>query len=236
MRSRFFTLASRLLVSLTLVGSAEAQVETPTATPKPTPAPGYIRFWNMLPSSAGALDLRRTGGSPTDPPLIGQSPSYRYNTYLECPVGVYHLAVNKAGESDKVLKAVDVNLTANFFFTVLVGPTPEGPSVQLINDTSNPKAETAALTVRNYFPGIAVDVFDGAKKIVTALPFGQSFVVANLPFDRLPLTIKTILPNKVAAESGAEADFKMARRATLLIIPDEYGRFRPRVTLDGTNR
>jgi hypothetical protein len=31
----------------------------------------------------------------------------------------------------------------------------------------------------------------------------------------------------------AEADFVASKRGTLLVIPDTYGRFRPRVTIDG---
>ena len=236
MPSKFSTLASSLLLSLAVIVSSDAQEEAATATPTPTPPPGYIRFWNMLPTAGGAMDLRRAGGSPADPPLIGKAPPYRYNSYLEYPVGAYRLSVNKAGQPDRPLKVMDLNLTADFFFTVLVSPTPQGPSVQLINDTASLKAEKAVLTVRNFFPDITVDVFDGPKKIVSALAYGQSIAVGDLPLDRLSLTIRTILPDKVAAESSAEADFKLSKRATLLIIPDEYGRFRPRVTLDGSNR
>lgn len=236
MPSKFSTRASSLLLSLLLVPGLRAQDEPPAATPASTRAPGHIRFWNMLPPTAGAMDLRRAGAPATEPPLTGKSPSYRYNSYLEHTPGVYHLSVNKNGQPTSPLKVLDVNLQGNFFYTVLVAPTAQGPSVQLINDTPNPKAENAVLTVRNYFPGLSVDLFNGTQKIVSALASGDSTVISNLPFDRLSLTIKTILPNKVPAESSAEADFKLARRATLLIIPDEYGRFRPRVTLDGTVR
>lgn len=235
MQSRFFTLANSILLSLAFTARLIAQEETPTVTPQNTAAPGYVRFWNMLPPKDGEMDLRRAGGSPRDPPLIGKSPSYRYNSYLDYPVGVYHLVVGKTGNPSP-LKVVDINLTANFFYTVLVAPSPRGPTVQLINDTSDPKATTAILMVRNYFPDLSVDVFDREKKIVSALPYGESVAVTGLPLDLLPLTIRTILPNKITAESSAEAEFKLAKRATLLIIPDEYGRFRPRVTLDGVNR
>jgi hypothetical protein len=48
--------------------------------------------------------------------------------------------------------------------------------------------------------------------------------------------LRTKLPNGTPAESTAEADFTASKKATVLIIPDSYGRFRPRVTADGTNR
>jgi hypothetical protein len=237
MRSKFFTLAtSSLLFSLAIAAVVYGQEESPpAATPAPTAAPGYLRFWNMLPTASGPLDLRRAGSKPIDPPLVGNSPPYRYSSYLDYPAAAYHLSVNRSGHPDQLLKTLDLNLAGNFFFTILVSPTQQGSSVQLINDTADPKATSATLTVRNYFPDVLVDVFDRGKKIVSALPYGQSFAVTGLPFENLSLSVRTILPNKVAAESGAEAEFKIAKRATLLVIPDEYGRFRPRLTLDGKN-
>ncbi|MGH7938976.1 MAG: hypothetical protein ACREFG_10750 [Chthoniobacterales bacterium] len=181
------------------------------------------------------MDLRRAGGGPTDPSLMGKSPSGRYNNYLEFRPGAYHLAVSKSGEPEKPLKLINLNLLANGYLTVLACPTPQGPNVEVINDTSDPKAISGTLTVRNYFLGVTADVFNGASKIVSALAYGQSAIVPNLPLERLSLTIHTLLPKNVRAESGAEADFKLAKRATLLIIPDAYGRFRPRVALDGRN-
>ena len=181
------------------------------------------------------MDLRRAEGGPTDPPLMGKSPSGRYNNYLDFRPGAYHLAVSKSGEPEKPLKVANLNLLANSYFTVLAYSTPQGPNVEVINDTNDPKATSGTLTVRNYFSGVTADVFNGASKIVSALTYGQSVIVPNLPLERLSLTIHTLLPENVRAESGAEADFKLAKRATLLIIPDAYGRFRPRVALDGRN-
>ena len=221
------------MLFLSLAARLSAQEEAPTATPVATPAPGYVRFWNMLPSASGPMDLRRAGAPPTEAPLVGKSPPYRYSSYLAYPPGLYHLSVNKAGQPERPLKVIDLNLAADAYFTILVSPTSRGPNIELINDTNDPKAGSATLVVRNYFPSLTVDVFGRQKKIVSALSFGQSIAVGDLPFDHLSLTMRTVLPNKVLAESGAEADFKVIKRATLLIIPDEYGRFRPRVTLDG---
>jgi hypothetical protein len=107
--------------------------------------------------------------------------------------------------------------------------------VEVINDTNDPKVKSATLRVRNCFTGLTVDVFHGMQPIASALPYGQSYSVNGLPLERLELILRTKLPNGVVAEFGAEADFKKAKRATLLIIPDTYNRFRPRVALDGRN-
>lgn len=230
MQLQSFTLATSLLVSI-LPGVALGAQETP----KPTPAPGYVRFWNMLPAASGPMDLRRAGASAADAALFGKVPSCRYDSYLDLTPGQYHLAVTKTAAPGSPLKLLDIDLKANSYFTVLVSPTSQGPDVQAINDTNDPKAKSATLTVRNYFAGLTVDVFNGMQPIINALSYGQSYSVNGLPLERLELILRTKLPNGVAAESGAEADFKKAKRATLLIIPDSYNRFRPRVALDGRN-
>jgi hypothetical protein len=88
---------------------------------------------------------------------------------------------------------------------------------------------------RNYFEGRPVDVFDGNRRIVNALPFRESLAVQGFPLKRTSLLLRTLLPSGVMAESGVEEDFDKASRATLLIIPDTYNRFRPRIVLDGKN-
>jgi hypothetical protein len=190
----------------------------------------------MLPAADGPMDFRLAGSPPTQAPLLGGSPSGRYNSYLEFAPGVYAVTLTKSGQPQAPLGLSQVQLAASNYFTVLARPSAGGPVLEAISDTNDPKATSATLTVRNYFPGLSVDVFAGPIKIANALPYAGSVSIGGLPLERLSLTIRTILKNNRPAESGAEADFKLSKRATLLIIADDYGRFRPRVTLDGTSR
>ena len=105
--------------------------------------------------------------------------------------------------------------------------------VQVIDDTPDPKATSATLVIRNFYPGLTVSVSTDSGMLVDGLAYGATYQATGLPSKRLPLGLKTKLPNGTEAESGAEADFVASKRGTLLVIPDSYGRFRPRVTIDG---
>jgi hypothetical protein len=189
----------------------------------------------MLPPSNGKLDLEKAGASSSEANPFAGAASYRYSSYTELPVGRYQFAVYKSGDRTTPLKNLTIDIRPNTYFTVVVSPQGSALSVELVNDTNDPEASQAILIVRNYFPGLTVGVSTGSQTIIDALGYGQSQLKAGLPLERIPLTLRTKLSNGTPAESGAEADFKAAKRATVLIIPDSYGRFRPRVTVDGRN-
>ncbi len=234
MRLRSFTLESKVALCLAFsIGAAGAQ--TPVASPSEGPKVGYIRFWNMLPPVNGDFVLQKEGASSSGGALAIRGTAYRYSGYVAFPAGRLRLSVFKDADRNTALKTFDINLPQNTFFTVLVGPKlGGGGSFELIDDTVYPKAQPGNLTIRNCFPGLSVSVSSGAQRITEALAYGQSYTARNMGSTLLPLKLATRLPNGTPAEGGSEVDFKNIRRATVLIIPDSYGRFRPRVIADGT--
>ncbi len=225
MRFKSFTPVPSVLVLFVCVAAVFAQSQTPVSKV------GYLRFWNMLPPSCGKFDLVKIGAAPEQSALLSRATSYRYSSYTELPVGRYQLAVFKTGDHRTPLRTFVVDVQPDTFFTILVSPR----GVEFMNDTNDPKATTGTLIIRNFFPGLVVSVQSRTNKIVTALSYGQSVSAAGQPHARLPLTLRTELPNGTAAQCSVEADLRVSQRATLLIIPDSYGRFRPRVTVDGKN-
>jgi hypothetical protein len=224
MPSKFFTLAiSFLFLGLNTVLSQSQP------TPAPTPKVGYIRFWDMLPANDGAFEVRKEG-TPTPEGALLTATSYRYSGYQDFPVGRYRLDVVKKN-INAIIKTFDVDLKQDGYYTILVAPG----SVDMFDDTEDPKAGSATLTIRNFFPGSAVSAWYGQKQLVNALPYGRSVSASGLSFNRGTLILRTTLANGKPAESSADIDFKAAKHATALVIPDSYGRFRPRVTFDGKN-
>jgi hypothetical protein len=190
---------------------------------------GYIRFWDMLPPTSGTFEVRKTSGATSEPTmLIGTA--YKASGYGEYSVGKYHLGVFKRGE-DRPVKIFDVDLKPETYLTILISPQ----SIDLFDDTIDPKATTGTITVRNYFIGATVAVVSRDQRIVDALPYGNSYMAAGLPLSSMPITVHAHLPNEQTAEAGGEVNFKTSKRATVLIIPDSYGRFRSRITEDGKN-
>jgi hypothetical protein len=219
MRLRFFTLASSFL----LFSASLAQQQSPA------PKVGYIRFWDMLPPQSGSYEVRKISGPGSEESLVNAM-AYRYSSYRELNTGRYRLGVFKAGMNAPI-KVFDVDLKPDTYFTILISPQ----SIDMFDETNDPKATSGILTIRNYFSGLTVSVSADNQPVGGALTYGQSFTAAGFPLKRVRLTLRTRLPNGTPAESEAEADFTASKRATVLIIPDSYGRFRPRATIDGKN-
>jgi hypothetical protein len=224
MQLRFFTLAISVVFSITGV-SLEAQ-----PVPTPTPKVGYVRFWDMLPAANGSFEVRKVGAAASEGNMLSGR-AYDYSSYVQFPVGKYQLGVFKRGQ-DATLKLFNVDLKPDSFFTILISPQ----SIDMFDDTIDPKETSGTLIVRNFFPGIVVSAAAASKPIVNSLAYGQSRQATGFPLQRTEIALRTTLPNGTPSESTAEADFKASKHATLLIIPDSYGRFRPRVTIDGSSR
>ncbi len=224
MQLRYFTLAISALIVL---AHNERAVGQPAPSPTP-PKTGYVRFWNMLPEANGNFQLI-LADKLGDPPLATAS-AYSYSSYVGYPAGKYKLAVVKQ-ESTTPLKVFDVDLKPESFYTVMVAPQ----KAELINDTEDPVQTSGTLTIRNFFPGSLVTALIDGKQVGNAFAYGQTFEATGLPLQPAQVAFRAQLPNGQAAESIAEMDFKFAKQASALIIPDVYGRFRPRLTPDGKN-
>ncbi len=223
MQLKYFTWAISATLCVTVAPRLPAQ------KPAPTPIPGYIRFWNMLPAATGKFDLRKIGTASTAATLSSNATPYRASNYMALTPGRYRLGVYKASDDKSPLKVFDVNLMPNVFFTVLISPG----RIDLVDDTVDPKATSGTAIVRNFFPDVTVTVSSGSHVLASALPYGQSYAATALPLTRSLLTISGHLPSGTPVQASIETDFKPSKRATVLIIPDSYGRFRPRVTVDG---
>jgi len=184
----------------------------------------------MLPAPNGSFEVRKTTPPSSDEVLITGS-AYRYSSYRDLPVGKYRLAITKKGDAAP-LKLFDVDLKQDSYFTILISPR----GIEMFEDTEDVKATTGTLSIRNFFPGSTVAVQAGSNSVVDALPYGQSQQVTGLPLGRTRITVRAKITNGKPVETSAELDFKDGKRATALIIPDPYGRFRPRFTFDGKNQ
>jgi hypothetical protein len=224
MQSKFFTPAISLIFSALVATLANAQ---PAASPPPKV--GYIRFWDMLPAKNGSFEVRKATSSKSEPTMLLAN-AYHYSGYGEYPAGRYQLGVFKRG-GDQPLKLFNVDLKPDSYFTILLSPQ----SIDMFEDTINPRTTTGTLIIRNYFSGTTVSASSGAQKFFDALPYGQSYTIGDLPLSRLSVVVRTHLPGGHAAQAAAEVNFKEWKRATLLVVPDSYGRFRVRVTPNGMN-
>ena len=230
MRSKYSTLANSCFLFLLIASSALAQAPSPTAAKS-----GGLRFWDMLPPGNGSFEVRKAGAPESEQNLLSGS-AYEYSSYVEFVGEKYQLAVFKKGDRKNPLKLINIDLKPDTFFTIIVSPKGGVVTVEVFDDTTDPKATAGTLTIRNYFSGSTVAVTSVNQNWLTPFHMGKAKRLPVFPWNEWRLPSAQKLPNGTVAESGAEADFKASSRATVLVIPDSYGRFRPRVTIDGKNR
>ena len=206
------------------------------ATPGPTPKPqAYVRFWNMLIGpNAPSLQLLQSENQPMTTALPGNY----FAGYLAVDPAVYTFIVCRSNDPTAVLKRMPITLRADVYITLLAAAGKDGrPDVQLIDDTVNPKADDGLSTVvvRHFFPGANVTVSTGSQAAAVPLAFGETTTFSGLPLQ--PTTMLTMQATGLGPGTKTwkvEVDFTVGRHATMLVIPDPYGRFRPQLVLDGS--
>ena len=62
---------------------------------------------------------------------------------------------------------------------------------------------------------------------------GETEALEGFPLQLVALSMRATTGDGKTQTWTSEVDFRRARRASLLIVPDPYGRFRPRVSIDG---
>ncbi len=214
------------------VGTLSAQVPSPTPTPSPSTKPklAYIRFWNMLPSQPPTV-LEILSG---DKPLMTAAVCNFYAGYTSVAPGAFTLTIRRAGDQNGAIKRLPVNLLGDMYVTVLVSSKDGQPNVDYINDTIDPKSpDVRRLVLRQLFPNAKVTTTLGPASSSAALGYGETAVMDNLPAAQSSVTVQAVIPGQAPKSWSMPIDFTQAAHNTLLIFPDPYGRFRPRLATDG---
>ncbi len=233
-----FKFCKWLLPSLLLTTTplfAQAPVATPTPDPKSKkPKTGFIRFWNMCAKEQGDLVLVREAGTPEGEPMLYADPGNFYASYVAIPPARYSLKAVRRDEPNTTLQTFDVVLRGDVYVTFLAHMADGKIKVEMVDDTYDPSTAVAGrLTVRQHFPGGRVVVAATSQIKSRSLSEGETEVLDGLPLTSLELNMSATLADGKTQTWSTEVNFRSFRHASLLIIPDPYGRFRPRVTVDG---
>ena len=208
---------------------ARAQQASPPSGVQPV---GYVRFWNML-TSKGAPSLQLL--SAEDKILTAAAPSNSGANYVSLAPGTYTFIVRKPGEPANPLRKQPVILRAGTYITFMVSEKNGQPVVDLIDDTLDPKkaADPARLVIRQFMPSALVTISTREGATSREVGFGETTTLENLPNRNLFLIMKATGLGPEAKIWNTDVDFSAARHATVLIVADAYGRFRPRLSYDG---
>lgn len=218
-----------LAASLACLGATSLQAQTPQAKPKGKPA--FVRFWNMLPDAKkDDLELYIAAGQR----LITTWASDTQVSYTPVLPGTFTFSVRRVGEENKDVKTPSVPLLADSFVTILATQRQGQIALDVLNETIDPAKEdgTGHLTVRQFCVGTRALVTVGATP-AKPLNYGEASVFDGLASDRIPVTIQATLPNGTTRTMNTGTDFTKNHHATLLLVNDAYGRFRPAFSYDG---
>ena len=229
--------ASSWVLPLLLALSASVGLaQSPSATPVRPPV-SNVRFWNMLPRTPGApvtageLELLAGANQRVSTGL----PANHFAIYTPLPPGSYNFLVQSVADPKGPPLRLTVPLKADTYGTVLVSEREGRPQVEWIDDTIDPKLADKTptrLTVRQFIAGASVTVVADARNRTPPLGVGETVTLNDLPGKAMMLKVEAFVNGKRQVWSSF-ADFSTARRMTLLVISDPYGRFRPVIAVDG---
>ena len=169
-----------------------------------------------------------------DTPLTTAAACNYYATYFTVPPGAYTFTVRRINDKTGAIKRLPVNLTADTYITLLAYTKNGQPDVEMTNDTIDPKAPPSGqLSVRQLCPNAKVTVFLGNAPASAPLGYGETFTIPNLPMGMNALSIQAAIPGQSIRPWSTQMDLSQDHHNTLLIFSDSYGRYRPRLAVDG---
>jgi hypothetical protein len=242
MTFRFFKLATSLLLlcspALLAQTAAPPSPNTPVEQKAPKedekkPKEGYIRFWNILPNDGGELQLLQDNGAGEPTVVLAGDPQNFFAIYKEFKPGRYVLKVVRSSEPKNILKSFDILLRADVYVSILAKMVDGKVVAEMIDDTYDPqKVLTGRVTFRQLTPKASVLVKVRGGSDFGPLAENEERQVDNLPLKPIFFQMQAVVDGKLQMWP-AEIDFRRGRRATVWIVTDGIGRFRPRVCLDG---
>ena len=220
------------VTALLFLAALTVRAQQPSPSPSPRPAQAYVRFWNMLPNKdAPSLQLF-SGENKLLTTAVGSNYAASYNPIAP---GTYTFEIRKAGDTANPLKKQPVILRGDTYITYLVSQKNGQTAVELIDDTLDPKNTDgpSRLVVRQFIPGAQVTVTTRDGNTSQAVGYGESTALEVMPNRVSVMTLKATGLGPEPSTWNIETDFTTARHATVLVVADPYGRFRPRLTYDG---
>ncbi len=185
----------------------------------------------MLPGKANDI-LELLAGE--NKPLTTAVPGNFYAGYTPVVTGAFTFTVSRPSDSAHPLKRLPISLPPDAYVTILATAKDGQPAVEAINDTLDPKtAGIGRLIVRQYVVGARVTAAVGTTSTLSALGYGDTAILDNLPSAQTTVDVQVTLPNLPTKPFSIPVDFSATPHATLLIAPDPNGRVRPRLTEDG---
>jgi hypothetical protein len=233
--SSFRWLFLSLILSAAPLRAQEPAAPSPAAAAGAAKKPkeGYVRFWNMLSKQTGEFSLvQETGADAAS--LLSAAPNNYYASYVPFKPGRYALKVIRSADPKTSIKTFDLILRSDVYVTFYAHMADGVLAVEMLDDTyDRAKTDAGSLTIRQLYPGVKVTVRTSVNSASRPLEFGQVDKLDGLPLKPVFLQMEAALPGGRVRKWATEVNFSGCRHASLLLVQDPYGRFRPRISPDG---
>ena len=209
--------------------------ESPNASPTEEEAPdsAKVRLWKAADSSDLAIQLRflpyGKAASEGVSPFKIESDNYQFTEYAEIPSGPMTMEVSAPNRKAVTLA---LHLVAKSSSTLLVRSRGIVLTADWIDDTPSSLDMHNEFTVHNLLPSSGDIQIDMGNLLAAHLLSAHSSVrLSGMKRAAYPVTASGVDGSGKNIHWTTEVDFRLCRRATLLIYPDAYGRIRPRVSM-----
>jgi hypothetical protein len=227
-----------LLPTLPLVAAKKKSAPAPKSPAELATSATRFRLWKGdFPSKRAVhLTLRPTGkGANMD---LGEfAPESHFGDYIPGVAGDCTMEARLSGETGAPLATFATRLPANASATLVLRETESGTlTFELLDDTPTGDDASGELFVRNFVPALKTLQLDAGPDLHLRLTTSSCFLhLRGLP--RTSLQLETSGEDRTGAQIhwSNEVDFSQARRATLLIVTDPYGRIRPKIIIDASS-
>ncbi len=210
----------------------------------------FMRVWFMA-KATDPVDVQFQNSKDGTPPSVLLSeppPFYLVTGYRDLPAGSGILTVNSRGSQPRSLATASVALREAGLYTAIVRQEGSGYRIELIDDSverrpppdpnnlslkPKPVRLPPKLKIYHFTEDLPVEVRVPVNNFSARLEFGGFSVLENPATLAFPIEILYPGPDGQPVTASTEADLKENASCSLVLVRDPYGRFSPRIVLNG---
>jgi hypothetical protein len=202
---------------------------------RPEPATAQLRVWkgDFLSKRTIKLTLRGSGRKGAATEIAPRMEGYYFSEYSQLPAGSVTLEVSDEQNAKSKLTSITASLDPGSFATLILGEIGGQVSMELINDNA-PTSSRRELRVRNFVAHLSPVQIDAGEDLHARLVGPDAFLnVRGVAQKKVQVRTSGMDASGKSFQWSNEIDFTQFPRVTILIYPDNYGRIRPRIVVDG---
>lgn len=187
----------------------------------------FLRVWWIVDASPSGATIQdaAVGFPPISIPFSDRPNSV--GSYAPLPAGKHKIEVVVGGQ---LLDPVEFQARPDTFHTLIVTDLDGTVKATLVSDTMS-EGDVGRLRFYNFAKGKNATISVASDSLVSVVPGSfKEFIVPKKK--KFPVSVKVDLGNGIDARSDTDVEPIASGATSLIVLPDAYGRFRPRFYAD----